>query len=61
LTGKAIKEIRLHLNLDSFDFAELIGVTVSTVERWEKTKGLVHLQSRTFTAIRRVATGKLRK
>jgi uncharacterized Zn finger protein len=61
LTGKAIKEIRLLLNLDRFDFAELIGVTVPTVERWEKTKGLVHLQSRTFTAIRRVATGKLRK
>jgi uncharacterized Zn finger protein len=54
-TGKAIKELRSRLKLSSVDFAYLIGVSVSTVERWEKTRGVMRLHPRTFTALKKVS------
>jgi uncharacterized Zn finger protein/DNA-binding XRE family transcriptional regulator len=54
-TGKAIKELRTLLKLNSVDFAYLIGVSVSTIDRWEKTKGALRLHPRTLTALRKVS------
>ena len=54
-TGKAIRELRTLLKLNSVDFAYLIGVSVSTIERWEKTRGALRLQPRTLTALRKVS------
>lgn len=38
--GVAIKEIRIKSLLSQADFAEAIGVSFSTVNRWEKGKAV---------------------
>ena len=37
-------------------FAELLGVSVSSVQNWEKKKGRLNLQTRTIDALNQVAT-----
>lgn len=41
-SGLRVKEIRQTLNLTQEEFAHRIGVTVSTVNRWEKLKSKPH-------------------
>lgn len=41
-SGVRVKEIRQSLNLTQEEFAHRIGVTVSTVNRWEKLKSKPH-------------------
>jgi DNA-binding transcriptional regulator YiaG len=36
--GKAIKQIRLSMNLTQEEFAHYLGVTLCTVNRWENNK-----------------------
>jgi DNA-binding transcriptional regulator YiaG len=38
-TSKMVKEVRVALGLTQEKFAAKIGVTVSTVNRWENDKG----------------------
>jgi putative transcriptional regulator len=39
VTGRMIKELRVTLGLTQEQFASRLGVTVSTVNRWENNKG----------------------
>jgi uncharacterized Zn finger protein len=53
-TGKVVRELRTGLKLSSAEFALLIGVSVPTVERWERTRGVLSLQQRTLMALSKV-------
>lgn len=56
-TGKAIARLRELLGLSVQDFARLAGVTVPSVLRWEKTPGILRLQTRPLAAISRLQEG----
>lgn len=43
MTGRDLKVVRETLGLDPFVFAAVIGVHVSTVYRWEATRGALAL------------------
>ncbi len=38
MTSKEIKKLRKKLNLNQEDFAQKVGVTVTTISRWERGK-----------------------
>ena len=38
MTGKEIKELRYKLGMTQQQFARVVGVTISSVKRWENNK-----------------------
>ncbi len=50
-TGKTVRELRARLDLTPGRLARLIGVSVASVNNWEKTKGNLNLQPRTMSAL----------
>ena len=51
LTGKDLQKIRLEMNLTSREFAELIGVTPTSIYRWEQIEGSLNLRKSSSKAI----------
>lgn len=45
MTGRDVKKIRDGLSLTPFAFAAMLGVAVSSVYRWEASKGNVKISS----------------
>ncbi|HEY9869643.1 MAG TPA: SWIM zinc finger family protein [Candidatus Obscuribacterales bacterium] len=51
LTGKAVKELRLRLDMSYNQLATLLGVSAASVRNWEQVKGRLNLQARTAKAL----------
>lgn len=54
LNGKDLKKIRIEMNLNIREFAELIEVTPASIYRWEKTEGNLKLKNRSSKAIKSI-------
>ena len=50
ITGKAVARLRARFGMSQAKFAALLGVSTTSVAKWEKTRGRLHLQSRTKEA-----------
>ena len=59
VTGKAVIRLRTKFGISRSDFAALLGVSTTSVAKWEKHPGRLHLQTRTLEAF--VAAKKLTK
>jgi uncharacterized Zn finger protein/DNA-binding transcriptional regulator YiaG len=51
VTGATIAGLRSDLGMTQAQFARLIGVSISTINNWEKNKGALKLQTRTRKAL----------
>jgi DNA-binding XRE family transcriptional regulator len=51
VTGATIASLRSDLSMTQAQFASLIGVSISTINNWEKNKGALKLQARTRKAL----------
>jgi uncharacterized Zn finger protein len=60
-TGKSVHKLRAGLKLSCPEFAQLLNVSASTIERWEKTSGSLRLQPRTLMALNKVNKSYKRK
>jgi len=60
-TGKTVRELRAKFDMAQGQFAELLGVSVSSVNNWEKKKGRLNLQIHTIDALNQVTTLTKRK
>ena len=45
-TGRKIKHLRKKMNMNLGDFAKAVGVSASTISKWEKTNGQVRPQAK---------------
>ncbi len=59
VTGKTVIRLRTKFGISRSDFAALLGVSTTSVAKWEKHPGQLHLQTRTLEAV--VAAKKLTK
>jgi uncharacterized Zn finger protein len=50
-TARTIANLRNKLDMDVADFAQAVGVTPSTISKWEKTKGQVSLHARSLNGL----------
>lgn len=50
-TGKTVRVLRANLELSQSRFAELIGVSTSTINKWEKTRGRLKLLDSSLEAL----------
>jgi uncharacterized Zn finger protein len=50
VTGKAVANLRRKLGMSKTQFARLLGVSVGSVGKWERTRGRLNLQARTLSA-----------
>jgi uncharacterized Zn finger protein len=50
-TGKTIRELRARFDMSQGELATLIGVSTASVNKWEKERGRINLQSRTMSAL----------
>ena len=50
VTGKAVIRLRTKFGISRSDFAALLGVSTTSVAKWEKHPGRLHLQSRNMEA-----------
>lgn len=56
ITGEAIAKLRVKFAMSRSEFSKLLGVSVPTISKWEKSTDVLHLQSRSSTAIEAVRT-----
>ncbi len=49
-TGRAVARLRAKFGMSRSEFATLLGVSTPTIGNWEKRRGKLNLQSRTFAA-----------
>ena len=54
-TGAAVVRLRRQRKMTRAEFADLLGVSLQTVARWESKRGRLKLQSRSLAALLRVA------
>ncbi len=50
-TGKSVRALRAKFDMAQIQFARLLGMSVSSVNNWEKKKGRLNLQARTIDAL----------
>ena len=54
VTGKSVMALREKFGMSQAEFARLLGVSVPSVVKWEKTSGTLDLQTRSVAAINAV-------
>lgn len=52
--GDRIKEIRLKQGIDQSQLADMLGVSVSTISRWENNKGLPQVKSSQAESLKKI-------
>lgn len=50
-TGTAVRNLRRFSQLDAHAFADAVGVTLATVQRWESTRGVLQLREQSLQAL----------
>ncbi len=53
-TGACIRALRKKLDLSQAAFARKVGVSTPSISKWEKAKGALNLQTKSFQALERV-------